>query len=475
MVSRSRSRGKSRYRTPRNTPVKRGRSMTRSASSKRSGKKRRVGGYSPSRARTVSEAVMEVATNPTLSGAQRALSNVSRDINMRAAANKYRSSSYLNGYYGGKATFGPKRKSSFKSIAKKGITLQYEKRKTITGEEAIAVGHTSMPPKVCAINLWRALIKYLMINLKVQIKDYGNALVPDGFVSGDIIRLNTYVSDNASSVTATDTTINANSTYDGLAATLAAAFGGGTGYEAIRFDSIELLPLSTSRFTGINLNLVNSKIIVETKSTLKIQNVTTEVSTDNEADDVNAVPLDGKIFHCKGNNFVKKANNAMLPGLFSTDNEEAIYAGYTKQQSQIIGGQSVGFYGPVSANNNDQTTFFKPSEPPKHWEIQNCLGEGKLLVEPGSIKTSVLTQQYTMSLTYYFQLLYGFLASKNGQTVFNEKLGKTNVMYLEKTVGKAATESNMIKLWVELDFKQTCLITNKMDTYTLPIQYQADY
>lgn len=360
-------------------------------------------------------------------------------------------------------------------IAKLGITLATESRKTVQADEACAIGHTSMPGKITGINLWRALLKRFMLELKVVVKDYGIIMLQLGFVTGDIIRINRYPSGLADTTTSDTYTIDANDTLDEVAANLAAIYDDISIVDD-KFDSMELLPQPTSRFPGINLNMVGLSVSVYTKSILKVQNVTVEVSTDNEADDINAVPLKGKLFGCKGNNFQMKSNRSLLSGLYNTFNEEALFGAFSKQNASIIGGTSVGYYGAAAGPaNSDQTTFYKPAEIPKDWEIARCKTMGNVNIPPGGIKSSVLTKTFTMSFDYLARLLYGTTNLHNDRITYNDHQGFTNVMYLEKIIGKAYTASNKITLWTELEFRQSVLVHGGQSKWTLPITYQTDY
>jgi len=395
-----------------------------------------------------------------------------------------RKGSRTSGYLGGKVgrgkrnnyrTRGKKGKLTEYGIARSGITLNYESRKEVSAKEALAIGHTTMPGKVCLINVFRALIKRFMLEMKLVIKDYGTNLVGIGFVVGDIIRINRYAQGNSSTIVGDVFTIANTWTFDTIAALMFDFYDGTFPLSDDRWDSIEFLPQSTSRFSGINLNLVSAKVTVHTKSALKIQNITTEVAADNEADDVNAVVLSGKTYQCKGNNFVKKSNSVLLNGLFSTFNEEALFLAFDKQDGSVIGGTDVPYYHGNGTSNNVNTTFFKPAEPPKFWEIQNCKSTGKITVAPGAIKTSVLTSSYSMSLQFYLNMLLGNRQVAPDLLVYNEKQGKTNVMYLEKVVGRTSTDTNDIKLWTELDFKQSVVVNTSLSRYSLPIQFQTNY
>lgn len=371
-----------------------------------------------------------------------------------------------------------KKNPSIAQIQKRGITLSFENRKiaTVTDAEAVAVGHTSMPGKICAINMWRALLKYTLTKMSCYVKDYGNLMTNEGFVAGDVFRINRYANGTTTTISSENITVAATTTYDRICADLAATFDDNPNLTDDRLDSIEFVPFTGSKYSAVNLDIQSIKISVFTKSILKIQNTTVEVSTDNQADDVNRVPLVGKIYGVRGNNFLRKSNTALLSGLYSANNEEAIFAGWTKAVSNVLTLTSVGYYeasaGPA---NNNQTTFFKPSEPPRQYELQNCVSMSNINVSPGEIKSSTLVQKYTFGLQYYFNLLYSTRNTDNNLLVYNPKQGKTNVMYLEKVVGRAATTQNAVTLWTELEFRQSVLCHGVGIDMTLPIQYQADF
>jgi hypothetical protein len=367
---------------------------------------------------------------------------------------------------------------SIATLQKKGVSLRYELRKVASGDnlEAIAVGHTSMPGKVCAIMLWRAAIKHLLMKMGCLIKDYGNLMTAEGFVQNDTFILSRYDSGTANAIVQSPVTVGTTTTYDQLAAQFASILDDQTGLSDDRLDQLEFSPQSSSHWSATNIDLTTLKITCFTKSTLKLQNVTVEVAADNEADDVNRVPLIGKSYLMRGNNFLTRVNRSCLNGFFNQFNEECIIGQFDRQIIAELGGTSVGFYEAAAGPNNaNQTTFFKPSEPPKQYELQNCIGIRDIVVGAGEIKQSVLTQKYTFGFQYYFNMLYGKQNTLNDRLVYNPAQGKTSVMYLEKAVGRQATADNSIRLWAELQFEQSVMCHGKAQTFTAPIQYQTNY
>lgn len=380
--------------------------------------------------------------------------------------------------YTKKLTYKKKKKDiSVKEIQKRGITFVQESRKVaVTNQsEALAIGHTTMPAKVCAVNLFRAIFKHLLLKAGVVIKDYGILAVNADFAVGDIIRVNRYTDGTATSTSAVTRTVAANTTLDELPYLLAIDFDDSASIND-RWDSIEIVPAAGSKMPAVNVQLNVLKVSVFTKTDLKVQNVTTDNITDIEADDITRVPLQGKTYTCRGNNFCKKDNGPQLTGFFNTNNEEALYGAWTKQGGQFVGGSTIDFYGAAAGpSNSTETTFLKPAEPPRQYEIQNCERMGDLFIGPGEIKTSSMIQKFTFSVPYYIQMLYGNQNTATTTIIYNPKLGKTQVMYLEKVVGRSPADINSLRLWVELEFRQSVLVHGKAQNFTAPIVFQRDF
>lgn len=459
--SRSVSRGRSSYRTP-NSKRKRTRSNYRSNS-----------------ANMLLDLVDSITPNPFMKTA----TNFARRLN-RSSSSKRSSgaSNIMSAGLGGKVKkinkkYSKKIKNKGKytlyGLEMKGITLAYEKRAVLArpSTEAVAVGHTSLPAKVCLINMFRAMVKAIVLKTCTTISNYADSMTSAGFVVGDVIALSFYLTGDATTFTTVNYTVNSTSTFDDPAASYAADFDDNTGRSAMRWAFISFIPVSSSLKQACSINLTSMKIAVAGKSTLKIQNVTTETDANDEKDDVTNVPLHGKIYKCKGNNFVRKSNGKMLDGMFDSFNEEALYGTWGIQNSSAIGGTSVGFY---SSAVNDTNVFLNPAEIPKPWEINNCKAYEKFSIAAGSIKTSVITYNFEMSLAHFTRMLLSGPVSLNTALVYEPKLGTTNVIYLDKVIGRTSTAVNQIRLWCELEFRQSMIIFGKENEYTNPIAFQAN-
>lgn len=390
----------------------------------------------------------------------------------------YSGSTHLGGKIGRGKKYGKKIKNNGKytiyGIEKKGITLATEHRTQVTGQEVIAIGHTSLPAKYAAIQMWRALLKYLFVRMGLEVRDTGALMTSFGATVGDTIKFAYYDSNAAVSPVSSNFVVSATDTFDYCAAQFAANFDDvQTGFDD-RLESIEYVPVAASGLQRINLKIALLKIALHSKSALKIQNITVENDVDNEDSDVTRVPLQGVQYTCKGNNVLRKANNETLPGLYDSFNEHTLFKAFDKAGGQVIGGTSVEFYPHFAGGNSNETTFTKTSELPKPWEISNCVKSKKFYAEPGAIRTSVVTANIEMTFASFWKLIYLFGSTNNTYLQYNPKQGVTNTIFIEKVVGRPSTAANNIKLWTETEFRMSCVVFGKENAYTLPITYQVN-
>jgi len=173
------------------------------------------------------------------------------------------------------------------------------------------------------------------------------------------------------------------------------------------------------------LDLKRTKVELYSKSSFKMQNRSVTVAGDNEADDVDNVPLYGKQYDGAGNYF---------------------YAG----DIYYLAGTGDLF--------NSRTEGCPPSsllvEPQPLSVIKRAKTIGKLLMEPGAVKTSVLTDRRSMNINILIKMLCRY-------TVDNiVPIGKFRLFHLEKMLQTVATTTaNAIKIAHETDIKYGMIVT----------------
>jgi hypothetical protein len=167
-------------------------------------------------------------------------------------------------------------------------------------------------------------------------------------------------------------------------------------------------------------DLKRAKMAYYIKSSLKIQNRTTNTATSTEADDVDNVPLYGKAYDGPGNYF-SLGENYFSPA-------------HNTQQNFFIRG------------NLSTEPMAEPLPVGQFKRLKTC---GKAHLDPGQIKTSVLTDSGKMG----FNMLTLKLGASEAATNILA-IGKQRVYILEKMIQSVATgDATGIKLAYEVDFK----------------------
>lgn len=459
-VSRSRSRGRRSYSTP------------------QSNRKRQRNANSMSISPDSIDSLVSLALTPVIGPAAAATAGTAA----RFAVNKKKSGrsraiSRPTGYFGGKVK---KFKKNKKSMTKRGkltkpglhtigVHSRQEIGMTNTGTEGNRVevayiGHTSMPLKQTALQVWRAIVKAIMIRNQIFMQDFSQTLVSFGMAAGDAFTVAYYASGESILVTTFTYTVLATSTFEDVAMNLSDLFASIGDVEEIRLHAMSFIPTSGKR---INLDLHNASIVHHVKSALKVQNRTVTTVGENEADDVDNCPLNGKAYHIKGNNLLLKSNRRLLSGIGTTAdlrrNEVILYGGSVGVGANIANDGIA--YGQTNAANSQ---FAKPAEVPHPYEVEGCYKYAKVRINPGAIQTSILEQRYELNLQYLLKLLY----TGGDDRKYIKRAGLCRVFALDKAIVDSTSD---VKIAAEVQCDMWTMLKTKQSLYTAPITYQSLY
>lgn len=191
---------------------------------------------------------------------------------------------------------------------------------------------------------------------------------------------------------------------------------------------------------SVKLNLSDAKFSFIIKSLVKFQNRSVAVLADNEAQDVNNVPLHGKKYSFTGNTMILRGsvtNNMQIPNRFDG------FAMFGAGTDQIL------------------------QEPPEPYVFESKPKYAKVSVQPGDIKTDVLNYKKVMDMSRFFR----FCREQDitGTTGYNP-MGKSNCIALERVIGLLPLEATpaIIVSWEsEKKYYIGCHIKNT--NYTVPI------
>lgn len=308
---------------------------------------------------------------------------------------------------------------------------------TQTSGNTVAVGHCSMPSLSVFASLWRAIIKQLV--LRMGVGDVSNLDLPLPTASiTDTIVLDYRINAESSPTTMTHT-LDSLSSIENIAQHYWTTFN----TLIAEFQNLEILSITytpgTSKLRYTRMNLVDAKLAIVSKSTLKIQNRSLNSVNDEEA--VDNMPLHGKAYYGKGTGAKPVTRDNVYPVA------------------------ATGFYGDdgygIMAKVPTEKWYQEPV-PAQHFV--NVSSFGKILIEPGHIKTSVLSDKVVLKLDTVFRVLL----SKNMSAAKHAKtgLGTYRFCILEKIINaNTPSSTNSIKIAYENNTRiASYLMTSNLTT-----------
>lgn len=356
--------------------------------------------------------------------------------------------------------------------------------------EAVQVGHTSLPQRPVLLAMCRALLKYCLKPI-VKVTEFSQLMCDTtagngtAFRANDGLRFAYYPNWNSNTLAFINVTVLATDTFEtcvkklyGLILGLASSGS----INNIRWKQFEYDPDDTAvgnQYQWYTVPLNSLTVELHTKSAMKVQNRTVNiVGTEDDADDVDNVPINGYLYNCKGNNFLSKTQRTILKGIDSAaigggpntvNNDVILFEGSTKSTPTFAVGDSYFTTSGISEN-----TFSKPAEPPKPYQIVNCKKAAKIRINPGGIKTSIVTTKTKTGFSYMLGILCG---DNNGVgdlvQKYSAKTGYCNVMHLEKTIGSNASP---VAIAAEVQLDIWCSVSAKaVNTTTNSVQFMVDY
>lgn len=181
---------------------------------------------------------------------------------------------------------------------------------------------------------------------------------------------------------------------------------------------------------------------------MKVQNVSLAADGGADADqdsDVFNVPLNGRIYEANGNGLRFK------------------YPGFTMLKPNLGIGLGSNIIKATSSN-------AVPSEPPEAYEFENVKRYEKISMNPGKIKTSVVSKAFSCGIDKFMDHLI-FAVRTPLSVNKSQPFGKARVMCLEKVIGNITGTEQPIRVRCEVDTKLQCYLHTKNRVFLCPDNY----
>lgn len=324
----------------------------------------------------------------------------------------------------GKFTSGTKVSKARKELSiaqNKGLIMTEEVGISTTSgvTDAIYIGHSTWVRDEIRENFFRVLLKTLLAKMGVPVRSIKDPLplkqndvftldwIPEvnGALQSSVVTLGATPADNTLQLIATALLTVFELDADHLTGPL---------FQRIQYRNAG----DTYR---VDINLIHAKIKLHIKSALKLQNQTTASGADSE--NVDNIPVYGKSYEGLGN------------GAFTNAQVTPIRAEYfvaTASNGVILQ------VGTVATGMSEQP-------PPKYFK--NVKKFGKAMLEPGEIKTSILTDTNNYSVPYLSSLLYS-----NNSSLQYYRRGSFRFFGLEHMI-QATASTPSIKVVGEINWR----------------------
>jgi len=351
---------------------------------------------------------------------------------MKSAPKKgYRKSGY-KGKFNGRMK--PKRtgKGPLYQCDVKGLTFVNEFGSTSSDAlRCLTIGHATHPEAVLERLLYGSIVRLILNKVGYSTQNFAqnNSMVR----TSDIVRIRYRLNfDNAAQA---ETFISYTCTNDDPMSTIvtgiitaARIIGGKTAQ--LNFEYAEFISANDSNDgSRCKVNLVGASVYVSCASTLTIQNRTDNGETNPTSEELDSIPLLGKVYEGPGTGakFKWSPTTAGVADLHQNpvaqDNGMIIYAD----------GTSTSLY-----------------EPLPHWSFSNVTKSNAITIPSGSIKDSYIKHQQSMAL----QSLIGVVYTTGAATREYLRLGKYKFYMIEKHIEPSiGTPTNAIKIAWQVNLK----------------------
>lgn len=346
-------------------------------------------------------------------------------------------------------------KGAIKTVERGGVIDTY----SLTQKQQVAyVGHTTFAPDHFKDMICRALIKRLFWKAGITIGDFNSVCISANTTA--TYRITVHYSagigtTNADSKYTIDQPVT--NTFDQSVIALNTWLFSAWTNDQVVFKALTLTTLHNTTVSNVlsMINLERTKIHVNVKSSLKIQNRSTNSSNTSE-DVVDNVPLYGRSYEGPGNGCVGRSfsnvQNITAPGNFFPASLQAF---------EIAPG----------TNNNYQDPSIY-GEPPLPRSFHNCKRSGKIHLDPGEIKTSVISYVRSFGFNTIFNVLFNGTTTPAG-TLQRFFYGNYRMFCVEKMITAIAqTDASSIKVAYEVDTKMGLYVTDtnfNMSSYVVDL------
>jgi len=322
--------------------------------------------------------------------------------------------------------------------AGRGVTATVESGGVLGAQDCVHIGHITGPKNRLIILAWESIIKLLMMKMNVRIRDFLAGVSEVGVSVGDVFQFNFKINSTTAADTFVTSTVVSGWNWIDVITPFYNMFTAAPSYIDIMPGSLNYIPVAASSLPRASLGLENLMLHYNIKSSLKVQNRSINSAGNDQEDDVDNVPLYGKSIGGSGTGTQARFPNSTSP-------------------ANIVGGIDTAVISNVSLDDDMK-------EPLSGYFWPKSQTEGKIHLDPGNIKTSVLTTKRNISLKMLYKI---FDNPSSGSFALIAPFGKFRFFQLEKMID-TGTAINLLVAY-EVNNNYNCYATTKYNWTTAPV------
>lgn len=329
-------------------------------------------------------------------------------IAVRRAAPTSRSGSNTNsgGFFRPGTRAGVRHYRSRNTASRKGVLATFETGGVISDSQCVYIGHNTFPPNRLQYMMLHSIVKSLFNGMGIYPTNINLPLTQTE--AGDIFRI-TYRADSDPGTveSAFNIPFSGANTPDELVTSVLSLVSFQNATNQIAFLRAEYFPISSNvNLSYRKLILTNAKLVVKAKSALKIQNRSINEADEENRNEVDNVPLNGKSYEGTGNG--------------------AQYVDQNGTSIPYIAHKTYGVLVKASPGASED-------EPPIPQHFTNVNKSAKVQIEPGQLKTSVLYSSMTIPFYRLGFALFGDVST--GVVIYKKtNLGKFRFFAMERMI-----------------------------------------
>lgn len=310
----------------------------------------------------------------------------------------------------------------------KGIHGTFEHGAVLTALDCLYAGHATAPRDVIMSIVFQSMLKQLMKIMGCRIENMTDDMTaaPYFFGAGDAFSLRYYTDAQTTTLSSNTFTIGAGATFKSVADGLANQIFSGVIYNQIQPVDLRYQTAS-AEYQPARLDLRYTYFSIYMKSSMKIQNRTINATGNDEADDVDNVPLYGKSIGGNGTGC------------------QMLFSNTAATPAQIVCDLANGTIDRTTLGNNLK-------EPLSGVFFPKSTKQGKIKLDPGEIKTHVLTFRKNITLQTLFRLFW-----RTGAVPVIVPFGNFAFFQLEKMIDSGSALNITVAYETNLEYNCVCV------------------